>query len=105
MLTRRLVNSTKLAHRYPGLFARDEAERRLHFAIRYAWHWHSYRKSARYLLRKTRLHNATGSTKKPASAHGKSAKKLVPSVDRVRTTNSNVVSITYKVVLPILQQK
>ena len=95
MLTRRLVNSIKLTHRYPGLFARDEAERRLHFAIRYSWYWHTYRKSSRYHRRETRRPNATGLTKNSASAHGKSAKKLVPSIGGVRATNSDVVSITY----------
>ena len=89
MLTHRLVNSIKLAHRYPGLFAREDAERRLHFAIRYSRYWRTYRKSHGYPRRET------GPTKNPANTHEKSAKKFIPSIGRVRAVNSDVVCITY----------
>ena len=94
MLTYHLVNSIKLAQRYPGLFARDEAERRLHFAVRYSWYWHTYRKYYRN-RRETWRKNATGPTKNPANTHDKSVKNLIPSIGRVRAVNSDVVSITY----------
>ena len=95
MLTYHLVNSIKLAQRYPGLFARDEAERRLHFAVRYSWYWHTYIKYYRYPRRETWRKNAAGPTKNPANTHDKSAKNLIPNIGRVRAVNSDVVSITY----------